>query len=327
MDKTFLEARGTSISLRYGDDLVKLTAGQNKLAQVSDHWAVASGRVVLADGTPCWAVLGLDPSSSGEHSATGIFFPDGSLEWRGDPGFMARMKKQGKAKEDIFPYRYSYGPARLSRDHHIGDSGWSGGDDTPIEEDVWGTEPPVPCTPRDITPNDLFEQARNEAKLAHGTWYVACGPFRVWNVLDARDNLVATAPSRRLAELIASLPEMCAPHYPSEPTSFVCEHEDEPVHVPTLGQADALNMHPADAYAAGYKRGYIEGADAGFVEGWYAEIVVNEYADARAAQDRANRAEEALREIVGIGQHWAAIPVPSIKEAIERHGVNLGGDQ
>lgn len=52
-------------------------------------------------------------------------------------------------------------------------------------------------------------------------------------------------------------------------------------------------------------------------------------ADARAAQDRANRAEAALREIVA----WLpnARPFknirPGVIEIIKRHGVNLWGDQ
>ena len=141
MDNTFLKARGESASLRYDDGLVKLTAGQNKLALVSGHWAVASGRVVLADSTPCWAIIELDPSSSGEHYGTGIFLPDGNLEFQGDPDFMDSMKHWGKTKDDIFPYRYSYSPAALGRDHHVGASGWSGGDDLTIEEAVWATTP------------------------------------------------------------------------------------------------------------------------------------------------------------------------------------------
>ena len=54
-------------------------------------------------------------------------------------------------------------------------------------------------------------------------------------------------------------------------------------------------------------------------------------ADARAAQDRANRAEEALREIVEIrdaeGQRMCRFPMREIRAIIKRHGVNPGGDQ
>lgn len=141
VDNTFLKARRARASLRYNDKIVELVAGENKLSPVADHWAVASGRVVLADGTPCWAIIELDPSSSGEHYGTGIFFPDGSLKFQDEPGFLDRMKKHGKTKDDIFPYRYSYSPAALGRDHHVGASGWSGGDDMPVEEDVWATTP------------------------------------------------------------------------------------------------------------------------------------------------------------------------------------------
>lgn len=141
MDNTFLKARGARASLRYDNGTVELVAGENKLVHVGDYWAVASGRVVLADGTPCWAILEMDPSSSGEHWGTGIFLPDGNLEFQGDPDFLDSMKRWGKTKDDIFPYRYSYSPAALGRDHHVGASGWSGGDDTPVEEEVWATTP------------------------------------------------------------------------------------------------------------------------------------------------------------------------------------------
>ncbi len=56
-------------------------------------------------------------------------------------------------------------------------------------------------------------------------------------------------------------------------------------------------------------------------------------ADARAAQDRANRAEEALREIVKACAPATAAMMSGytirheIRGILDRHGVNLGGDQ
>ncbi len=56
-------------------------------------------------------------------------------------------------------------------------------------------------------------------------------------------------------------------------------------------------------------------------------------ADARAAQDRANRAEAALREIAETcapRTHDTVIGVAiryEIRGILDRHGVNLGGDQ
>ena len=57
-------------------------------------------------------------------------------------------------------------------------------------------------------------------------------------------------------------------------------------------------------------------------------------AEARAAQDRANRAEAALREILGalhlaslIGSKEADAFRSMFRKEIKRHGVNLGGDQ
>ena len=54
----------------------------------------------------------------------------------------------------------------------------------------------------------------------------------------------------------------------------------------------------------------------------------SECACARAAQDRANRAEGALREIVDLATlSWGPLPNKLIREIIQRHGVNLGGDE
>jgi hypothetical protein len=44
--------------------------------------------------------------------------------------------------------------------------------------------------------------------------------------------------------------------------------------------------------------------------------------------DRADHAEAALREIVGLATaNWGPLPNKLIRETIERHGVNLGGDE
>ena len=58
-------------------------------------------------------------------------------------------------------------------------------------------------------------------------------------------------------------------------------------------------------------------------------------ADARAAQDRANRAEAALREIVDLVGLWEreddyCVEIKKLgffRAIINGHGVNLGGDQ
>ena len=57
-------------------------------------------------------------------------------------------------------------------------------------------------------------------------------------------------------------------------------------------------------------------------------------ADARAAQDRANRAEAALREIVETmkgaaapGSATAVVVWALVEDVIKRHGVRHGGDQ
>lgn len=99
------------------------TAGGKKRLPLGDGMVMVNGQVKLADGTLCYAVLEISEEDSGEHYGTGIMLPhDLGITFQNDPDF---LKKLGRTKKDVYPYKYRYDGTVHCDDHHVGDDGWS----------------------------------------------------------------------------------------------------------------------------------------------------------------------------------------------------------
>jgi len=123
------QTKGNKVLIRFGKRRqATFTAGGRRRYVIEkvygDKGVVAvNGELRFHDGTEAWAILIIDEASSGEHSGTGVFLPDGDLTFQDDDDF---LQKLGKKREDVFPYRYRYSAAIAAlADHHVGDDGWS----------------------------------------------------------------------------------------------------------------------------------------------------------------------------------------------------------
>ena len=127
------ETKGNKVSIDFGGRKATFTAGGRKrflIEKMRDSnafgtigYVMVNGKVRFADGTEAYCVLEIDESSSGEHSGTGVFLPNGQLVFQDEPYFLSAI---GKTKEQAFPYKYKYtGAVHALSDHHIGNDGWS----------------------------------------------------------------------------------------------------------------------------------------------------------------------------------------------------------
>jgi hypothetical protein len=94
-------------------------------------WTRRKGTVQFADGTKYAALLEFCESDSNEHYGTVIMKfavpKDDGTGWgmEGiDLGDDDCLKRLGKTKQQVFPYRYKYEGTPCD-DHHIGGDGWS----------------------------------------------------------------------------------------------------------------------------------------------------------------------------------------------------------
>lgn len=83
---------------------------------------LVSGEIMTKDNTRFDAVLLFDESSSGEHWETFFLIPGQGVVCQTEKNF---LKKVGKTKAQVFPYKYRYHVALHCSDHHVGDDGWS----------------------------------------------------------------------------------------------------------------------------------------------------------------------------------------------------------
>jgi len=126
------ETKGKKVCIDFGGNKATFTAGGRKRFLINKVWdsnsfgavgyVMVNGRVRFADGTEAYCLLEIDESSSGEHSGTGVFLPNGRLVFQDEPSFLSSL---GKTKEEVFPYRYKYTGPVHANDHHIGSDGWS----------------------------------------------------------------------------------------------------------------------------------------------------------------------------------------------------------
>ena len=127
-------AKGNKCTIRFaGPKKATFTAGGRKrfliekfydsMAHGPVGYIMVNGVIRFADGTEAFCLLEIDEHSSGEHCGTGVFLPNGEVIFQDEEGFVEAL---GKSKEQVFPYRYKpTGKVRTSRNHHIGEDGWS----------------------------------------------------------------------------------------------------------------------------------------------------------------------------------------------------------
>jgi len=127
-DARLTKGKKVDVCYQRGKPATTFIAGGCERLEVDEYLTVVNGKVKLADGTVCNALLEIDETSSGEHCGTGIFFtePDGAcnITFQGDENFLTPL---GKTKEQVYPYKYRYEPGLVHcYDHHIDEeTGWS----------------------------------------------------------------------------------------------------------------------------------------------------------------------------------------------------------
>jgi hypothetical protein len=115
------QTKGIKYPIMFDHGKETFTAGGRRRVALGDGMVIVNGRVRLADGTECYALLEIDESSSGEHCGTAIMTESGV--WFSDEARF--LKRIGKTKDQVYPYSYKYDAALRCHDHHVGDDGWS----------------------------------------------------------------------------------------------------------------------------------------------------------------------------------------------------------
>lgn len=122
----------------------------------------------------------------------------------------------------------------------------------------------------------LYSVVRRDNKIAYGPWAVEKleGPAvtalstphdyvvnnAAYRVRDLNQQTIVVCQSKALAELIATLPDLCDNDLrPSSAASVTCEVSGRATSIPFVGTAD-----PQAAFDSGYHRGHQEGWDAGW---------------------------------------------------------------
>lgn len=95
---------------------------QPKRIEVEEEMVLVSGSVIVRDGTKFDAVLLIDESSSGEHCETFFLVAGQGIISQSEKNFLKRL---GKTKGQVFPYKYKCHVALHCSDHHVGKDGWS----------------------------------------------------------------------------------------------------------------------------------------------------------------------------------------------------------
>ena len=140
-------------------------------------------------------------------------------------------------------------------------------------------------TPPDTAPDDwsvdmerLFSRARWDAGLSYGSWIVEeinetavvanDGPNnyetidKAYRVKDLKGHTVVVVKSKAMAELIASIPDLCDVNLRPAPSGVVsCGITGDSRNIPFTGVS-----HPQAAFDVGYTRGYDEGSEVGYAK-------------------------------------------------------------
>lgn len=101
---------------------VSFSPSKPKRVEVEEGMVLVSGEVITKDKTRFDAVLLIDESSSGEHFGTFFLVPGIGIVCQDEKDFLKRI---GKTKAQVFPYKYRYHVALHCSDHHVGEDGWS----------------------------------------------------------------------------------------------------------------------------------------------------------------------------------------------------------
>jgi len=111
----------------------------------------------------------------------------------------------------------------------------------------------------------LYEKSRRDSGLVYGVWSVvhchdADSGLAEWNVVDASGTVIVQVVGKALAELIASLPDLCDPELRQSSSDVVWSAlSDEREKVPATGIES-----PQEAFDDGFRQGYSRGAANGY---------------------------------------------------------------
>ncbi len=113
----------------------------------------------------------------------------------------------------------------------------------------------------------LFDQARSDAGLSYGCWLVRPHSKAGFDVVDVNKKvIIAGLTSKPMAELIASIPDLCDPCLrPRDAPGLIVDFHGRDAVKPLVGVNTA-----SDLYNSAYSKGFNKGHEAGWEDGFEA---------------------------------------------------------
>tara|TARA_R110002020_G_scaffold144025_5_gene316864 strand:- start:1243 stop:1632 length:390 start_codon:yes stop_codon:yes gene_type:complete len=105
----------------------------------------------------------------------------------------------------------------------------------------------------------LYEKSQRDRGLVYGNWGVAHDGDDDWNVVDLSGTVVVKVTGKALADLIATLPDLCDPDLRQVSDVVWCEVSGDREKVPATGIES-----PQEAFDKGFRQGFSRGSAKGY---------------------------------------------------------------